>query len=36
MALSPRKAFVANAIAGAILLLIALIVWRDPWLVVRA
>lgn len=35
MALSPRKAFVANAIAGAILLLLALIVWRDPWLVVR-
>lgn len=36
MALSRRKAFVANAIAGAILLLLALIVWRDPWLVVRA
>jgi pimeloyl-ACP methyl ester carboxylesterase len=36
MALSPRKAFIANAIAGAILLLLALAIWRDPWLVVRA
>jgi pimeloyl-ACP methyl ester carboxylesterase len=36
MALSPRKAFIANAIAGAILLLLALAIWRDPWLVVRS
>lgn len=32
---SPRKAFVANAIAGAILIALAIALWRDPGLVIR-
>jgi abhydrolase domain-containing protein 6 len=34
--LSPRKAFVANAIAGAILIALAVALWLDPGLVIRA
>lgn len=33
---SPRKALIANAIAGAILLALAVALWRDPGLVIRA
>ena len=33
---SPRKAFVANVIAGAILIALAIALWRDPGLVIRA
>lgn len=32
---SPRKAFVANAVAGAILIALAIALWRDPGLVIR-
>jgi abhydrolase domain-containing protein 6 len=34
--LTPRKAFVANAVAGAVLVAMAVALWRDPGLVIRA